>query len=79
MLEKRITDLAGFYRDHGHARLADWLEHQLDEDAADLARRVRAMFRHGVGGLMDPALGEDEAERDRLAEALWQAAVDADG
>ena len=35
------------------------------------------MFRHDMGGLVDPALGEDEAERDRLAEALWQAAVDA--
>jgi hypothetical protein len=65
------VDFAAFYRTHDEIRLAEWLEHQLHGDPADLPRRVRAMFGHGMGGLLDAAGDSVEArtERGRLAQA----------
>jgi hypothetical protein len=81
VIEDDIAALSHLFRTHDEKRLADWLDSQLEGDPATLSQRVRDMFRHGMGGLMDPALYTDgkvdreaTARRDELAERLFEAA-----
>jgi hypothetical protein len=81
VIEDHIAALSQLFRTHGEQRLADWLDSQLDGDPATLSQRVRDMFRHGMGGLLDPVLYSDgkvdreaAARRDELAERLYEAA-----
>jgi hypothetical protein len=56
MLETSLLNLARLFRDHGEPGLAGWIDNVMADGPDRLPQRVLAMFRHGMGGLMDRPL-----------------------
>jgi hypothetical protein len=80
-LRQAIAAFAHFLRAHDNARHAQVVEDTLDSNDAEVPQRFMALFRHGMGGLLDVAVyTADEfdrdatIERDRLAEVAYQKA-----
>jgi hypothetical protein len=76
-----VRTLAAHLRAYDEPHVAAAVEETLAGDPADVPRRILALFRHGMGGLLDRDLYRDEirdaaatAQRDELAEQLDNAA-----
>jgi len=77
------SELAEHFRNWNEPRLAEAVEGAVDGDDEHMARRVLALFTHGMGGLLDCPLYakgvvnlEATSVRDELAERLHAAAKD---
>jgi hypothetical protein len=77
-----LDELAEHFRKYGEVRFADAVGGAAAGEPEQLPRRVLALFRHGMGGLLDCPLyshGEvDQAATDRLnqlADQVYMAAT----
>ena len=80
-LIQAVEAFASHLASYGEPRLASVVADTLTGDADELPERFFALFRHGMGGLLDMPLYTkghvDQAatdERDRLAEVAYQLA-----
>lgn len=81
VLEEALDELAAHLRSFGEPRLADAVDRARIGEPERLPQRAWALFRHGMGGLLDVPLyrggvldREATGRRDELAEAVFAAA-----